>query len=539
MSQSAQRLRVLLLTEGTYPYHFGGVSTWCDMLLRQLPEVDFTLMSIISDARLLPLYALPANVVDLRPVALWGVLDSIESQTGLVDREFRRRRRRTTDRVITRRFVPLLRWMLRELLVADDEPERLGASIHAIHRFALEFELNTAMRSRAAWDTFALLATEHFPRMAASRGYPRARLHLSDLTTGMQWLHHVLFPIAHPLPRVDVAHAAMSGVCALVAACAKLEHGAGFLLTEHGIYIRESYLAEAGSAASLFLKVLRLRFALRVTQLSYATADLISPCCDYNKRWEARLGAPADRLQTIYYGVDSTTFSPAETSSDSQVDPEQPTVVWVGRINPLKDLHTLMRAAAVVHRERPDIRFLLYGSAAAEDEGYHQEILRVRTELALDDVVSFRGYIAQPAAAYRQADVVILSSVSEAFPFSILEAMLCGKPVVATAVGGVPEEIDGCGITVEPRNAAAMGHAILELMQDSDRRANLGQAARDKALREYSLDQFGRSYSATYRRISGRVSGKVPPPLVHMGGFGSAAVEWTRPAAAAAAVIGP
>jgi glycosyltransferase involved in cell wall biosynthesis len=327
----------------------------------------------------------------------------------------------------------------------------------------------------------------------------------------------------------------MSGVCALVALCAKLEHGAGFLLTEHGIYIRESYLAEAGSSASLFLKVLRLRFALRVTQLSYAMADLISPCCDYNKRWEARLGAPAERLRTIYYGVDATTFSPAETPGD-QVASKPPTVVWVGRINPLKDLHTLMHAAAVVHHARPDIRFLMYGSAAAEDEGYHQEILTLRTELALDSIVSFRGYIAQPAAAYHQADVVILSSVSEAFPFSILEAMLCGKPVVATAVGGVPEEIDGCGVTVEPRNPAALGHAILELMQDSARRAILGQAAREKALREYSLDQFGRAYHASYQRISGGVGGHIEQPLVPGSVSDGGAVEWTQRPAAAAAV---
>jgi glycosyltransferase involved in cell wall biosynthesis len=535
VSQSAQRLQVLLLTEGTYPYHFGGVSTWCDLLLRELPEVDFTLMSMISDARLQPLYALPVNVVELRPVALWGVLDSTESQSAAVVPDLYRRRRRTSDRVLSQTFVPLLQCFLHELFVSDDEPERLGASIHAIHRFALEYELDTAMRSRAAWDTFAAAAAEYFPRMAASRGYPRAELRLSDLTSGMQWLHHVLFPIARPLPRVDVAHAAMSGVCAVVALCAKLEHGAGFLLTEHGIYIRECYLAEAGSGASLFLKVLRLRFALRVTQLSYAMADLISPCCDYNKRWEARLGAPADRLQTIYYGVDATTFSPAETPAD-QVSGQPPTVVWVGRINPLKDLRTLMEAAAVVHRERPDIRFLLYGSAAAEDEGYHQEILTLRRELALEDVVSFRGYIAQPAAAYHQADLVMLSSVSEAFPFSILEAMLCGKPVVATAVGGVPEEIGGCGVTVEPRNPAAMGHAILELMQDSERRGNLGRAARVKALRQYSLDQFGRAYNASYEMISGGVGGHLPQPVAPAGVSNHEVLEWTRPPAAAAVI---
>jgi hypothetical protein len=262
--QPSGRLQVLLLTEGTYPYHFGGVSTWCHMLLRQLPEVDFTLMSIISDPRLPALYELSTNVVALRPVALWGVLDAVEAQTGMDVAELQRRRRRTTAKIIAYRFVPLLHLLLQEILMADDEPERLGASIHAIHRFALEYDLDTALRSRCAWDAFAATVSDCFPHIAAHHGYPGAELRLSDLTSGMQWLHHLLFPIAQPLPRVDVAHAAMSGLCAVVALCAKFEHSAGFLLTEHGIYIRECYLAEAGFSASLFLKILRLRFALRV-----------------------------------------------------------------------------------------------------------------------------------------------------------------------------------------------------------------------------------------------------------------------------------
>lgn len=255
-----------------------------------------------------------------------------------------------------------------------------------------------------------------------------------------------------------------------------------------------------------------MRFALRVTQLSYAVADLISPCCDYNKRWEARLGASDDRLETIYYGVDATIFSPAKRAADWESD-APPTVVWVGRINPLKDLRTLLEAAAVVHRDRPDVRFLLYGSAAVEDEAYHQEILALHAELALEAVVTFCGYISEPAAAYHQADLVVLSSVSEAFPFSILEAMLCGKPVVATAVGGVPEEIAGCGVTVEPRNSAAMGHAILELMRDPERRVVLGRAAREKAVREYSLHQFGRTYSSIYTKLARVGSGWRRVPL--------------------------
>ena len=503
--------RVLLLTEGTYPYHFGGVSTWCEVLLHELRDVDFTLMAMTSDPRLDPLYELPSNV-QLYPVPIWGLLDAAESRPRLGMGELHHRRSRTTEQVVRRNFVPIFQSFLEDVLVADDEPERLAASIHQLHRFALEHDLDAAMRSRPVWDCFLAVVAEYFPHQAAHYGYPYARLRLSDLTSGMQWLHHLLFPIARPLPTVDIAHAAMSGICSLVAVCEKLEHAAGLMLTEHGIYVRECYLAEAASADSLFLKILRLRFALRVTQVTYALADLILPCCDYNKRWELRLGAHPDRLRTIYYGVDSTRFSPQELPV-GRSDGTRPTVVWMGRINPLKDLATLLHAAELVHRQSPGVQFLLYGGAAAEDQGYFQEILSLRTELGLEEVVTFGGYTGEPAVAYNQADVVVLSSVSEAFPFSILEAMLCARPVVATAVGGVPEEIGGCGIAVEPRNPPAFAQAILDLINDPDRRATLGRAAREKALRHYSLDQFTRAYESTYQELAGRRAMQHAPAL--------------------------
>ncbi|HEX8967044.1 MAG TPA: glycosyltransferase, partial [Chloroflexota bacterium] len=183
-------------------------------------------------------------------------------------------------------------------------------------------------------------------------------------------------------------------------------------------------------------------------------------------------------------------------------------VVWVGRINPLKDLRTLIGAAALVKAKRPDVRFLLFGSAAAEDQAYYQDILALRAQLGVEDVVEFRGYIAQPVAAYNQGDIVALSSLSEAFPFSVLEAMLCARPVVATAVGGVPEEIQGCGIAVEPRNPRAMADAILELLDDPVRCAALGEAARLKAVEQFSLETCCGAHVASYTQLSAAAATK-------------------------------
>ena len=496
-----------MITEGTYPYHFGGVSTWCHSLVRGLPHVDFFLMSLISDPRLDPLFALPPNIVRLLPVPLWGILDAQEAAGDFTLADLARKQR-TTQAAIAEHLMPAFENFVVGLWSGQSEAARLAVAVHDIHRFALEFDLDTALRSRLAWDCFVDVGAAHFPQAAARHGYPNATFQLADLTTGLQWIRHLLFPISRPLPRVDVVHAAMAGTCTLVAICAKLEHGAAFLLTEHGIFLREAYLAAASSTDGLFLKLLRLRFARLITEMSYKVADQISPCCDYNKRWELRLGADPDRIRTLYYGVDSTEFKPADGPPRERAS----VVVWVGRINPLKDLRTLVEAANLVRAARPDVRFLLFGSAAAEDEGYHQEILALRAQLGLEEVVVFRGYIAQPTAAYQEGDVVALSSLSEAFPFSILEAMLCGKPVVATAVGGIAEQLEGCGITVEPRSPSAMARGILELLDDPQRCDALGRAARAKAMGQYSIQAFCGTHYDTYARLSGKLEPAAAAP---------------------------
>ena len=104
----------------------------------------------------------------------------------------------------------------------------------------------------------------------------------------------------------------------------------------------------------------------------------------------------------------------------------------------------------------------------------------------------------------------MLSSVSEAFPFVILEAMLCEKPVVATAVGGVPEQIAECGMIVEPRNHEAMAQAILVLIEDPELCRSLGAAARQKAMHAYSVRQSAQAHETAYLKMASRKPGTVP-----------------------------
>lgn len=489
---------VLLVTEGGYPYYRGGVSVWCDTLIHDLPDVSFALMSFVGSPRIDAKYPLPSNVTSCAKVPLWGIREVLETSDTLTMAELRRRRRDTNDAVLRRNFLPSFRTLVAELYQERASVDRLASAIHGLHRFFIRYDFDTALRSRPTWQCFLDAAREQFAPAAARIGYNTADCSLADVTAAMTLLYRWLIPLANPLPPADLVHATSVGLPSLAAIAAKLENGSPVLVTEHGVFLRERCLQELHAPSSLFVKFLSMRFALHITALSYSVADQISPGSNYNRRWELRGGAQPERLATIYNGVDPESFRPAERRDAT------PLVVWVGRITPVKDLITLIRAAAVVRAARSDVRFALFGAAPQGDEQYYNDCVDLVRSLGLESVVEFRGYVPSAEAAFNEGDVVVMSSISEGFPYSVIEAMLCEKSIVATAVGGVPEAIEGCGIAVEPRNPDALAEGILRLVNDAALRRAMGKAARQRAASKFNLGQCVAAYEESYRRLAAR-----------------------------------
>jgi len=154
------------------------------------------------------------------------------------------------------------------------------------------------------------------------------------------------------------------------------------------------------------------------------------------------------------------------------------------------------------------------------------------TGLGLEQTVVFAGTTTTPWDVYRSADVVAMASVSEAFPYAVIESMLCGAAVVATDVGGVREALGPAGILVNARDPSALATAILDLLAAPGHRQKLGAAARARALRHFTEDKFVAEYRASYRRLvdGEAVPGAIPadlaslstanPPNVQCGGGG-------------------
>jgi glycosyltransferase involved in cell wall biosynthesis len=232
-----------------------------------------------------------------------------------------------------------------------------------------------------------------------------------------------------------------------------------------------------------------------VTSLSYAYADQVSPVCHYNTRWESKFDVDPKRIQVIYNGVDTKVFQEAKPRTSGH-----PTVVTVARIDPLKDMITLIKSAAVVKAKIPDVQFLIYGSVSVP--GYYEECLSLRKELELEETVIFAGHTTNMAAAYGSGDIVALTSISEAFPYSVVEAMMCSRAVISTDVGGISEAIGDTGIMVPPRDYDSLADGIIKLLTNVELRNTLAQEGRERALSNFTLDKVLNLHLKTYSRMA-------------------------------------
>jgi glycosyltransferase involved in cell wall biosynthesis len=485
-----RRLSVLLTTEGTYPYHKGGVSTWCHALTSKVSDVDFTILAVAMHPYMEKAYELAPNVRDLITVPLWGTEDPAEYGWYPSAAAFLRGRWQTTDDIVGRRFVPIYERFFREAIGTPPSLARVAEAVVALHEYFGAFDYQRTMTDRLVWESFGRIVAEGWRRAEPELPPPS----LGEIADAWRLLGRLLTVLATPIPRTDVTHSAAAAFCGLPCIVAKLRWGTPFVLTEHGVYLREQYLNLGRSIPSLFVRWVLSRVIGTVADLSYVFADQVSPVCRYNTRWEQWRGVQRGRIKVIYNGVDPARFSPAP---DNAAPRERPLIVSVGLIFPLKGQLDLIEAAALVRQVVPNVEVRLYGSAS--DADYYAECqARVRA-LGLETTVIFAGTTREPWAVYRQADVVAMASISEAFPYAVIESMLSGAAIVATDVGGVREALGPSGLLVDPRDPGALANALLELLASPDERRRLGTAARARALEHFTEEKFVDEYRATYR----------------------------------------
>lgn len=477
---------IALIAEGTYPFHAGGVSVWCDQLIRGLPEHRFHVHALSGTGLESITWSSPANLASLSVTALWG------SPLG-------RSTRRTPDRFDTAHL---------EFLRAIVRPEGAGnaftAALRVMFEYAQSANLGVALISNGALDR--LIAVWQETRTHPTPGTLERDIAfgptLGDALTASELLAHFLQPLSALPPKVDLCHSVSNGLSALVALASRWTYGTPFILTEHGVYLRERYISYLDSPYSQPVRAFVLNFFRQLSNTAYRTADLVTPGSEYNRRWEVRNGAAPSRIRPVYNGVDTAEFPPPEH------EPLVPTISWLGRIDPLKDIHTLIRAFALVRGTVPHAELRLFGATPPGNESYHDSCLALIRHLGLEGVARLEGRVRTPVDAYHAGHMVALTSISEGFPYSLIEAMASGRPVVATEVGGVPEAVGEAGVVVPPRDYRAVAEACVTLFRDEPLRRHLGEAARNRALALFALDKFLEIYRHIYPEVASGTWGR-------------------------------
>jgi len=479
---------VLLCTEGTYPFMGGGVSTWCDILCRELEEYDFTLYAVTGEPEVRLQYELPPNVRAIAHVPLFGTYEPAEVLlSDVAPRVLAARRRATTDRAVAAGFVPLLRRLI-AALGAPSSPDDDGRLIWELWSWFAEHDWRRTWKAAPTWEAFREAAVQtHDPNEPEPT--------IAEVAGAMRWLSSYLVPLSAPIPRTDIVHTTIAGFPGLAGIVAHHEHATPYVVTEHGVWVRERYIAVSTGPFSAYSKRFLMGLSAHLARVNYRIASVVSPVTGFNRRWELPYGAPDERIVTVPNGIDPSMFTPAPKPAATA---GRPVVVAAARVFPLKDLETMIRSAVVARAEIPDVLYRVYGSLDA-DVPYVARCRELIAELGLEDTFEFAGHHAKPADLYNEGDISALSSISEGFPYTVLESMACARPVVATDVGGVREALDGYGILVRPGDHVAFGEAVVTLLRDSTLRTRLGRQAREAVLARFrtahSVDGYRRFYA--------------------------------------------
>ena len=487
---------VCLVLEGTYPYVRGGVATWVHRLLNGLPEIRFAVVHIGPErsARARSYYDRPANVTVRED--LFCREAAPVSDDGALRRAARAQRHR---------------------LAGAREPSRLLSGIRRMH---LEDEGEDGLLDDFAAGDLTEEALLHGPEvfLVVEELYARLAPGCSfiDFFWHFRAMHLPLVRLLAAAPPVAGAyHAVCTGYAGLLAAVWSRRMGVPMLLSEHGIYARERRLEleraswlertrdrrHTGRSGGPFdsptaaaLRRMWTRFFAVLARAAYGQASVIVSLSEASRQRQLADGADPARTRVIPNGIDLDLFVAPLPAGPKRGGARGPVRVgFVGRLVPIKDVITFLRACFLVSNDMP-IDVAIYGPTN-EDPAYVRRCRRLVAHLGLERVVEFRGS-APASRIYASLDIVVLTSLSEGQPLVVLEAGAAGLPVVVSDVGACRELVEGGD---EADRALGPAGIVTRLAAPEETAAAILRLARDPALRE-AMGASGRQrVSARYR----------------------------------------
>lgn len=487
----------MLLLEGTFPYVSGGVSSWVDQILRGFPEYRFGAVFIGSspedygDLK----YELPPNLVHLETCYLH---DHRREQSEIAELSGNR----DAFNVIRR----LHEWFCR--------PEGAGLD-QALKR--LDFYLDPAagvdfrqfLYSRRSWEFISELYQERCSDPSFVDYFWTVRNMHAPVWS--------LAQVASTLIPARLYHTVSTGYAGFLGALLHYSTGRPLILSEHGIYTKErridifhsDWIQDNRNALQKdpteisYYRDLWIRFFEALGSFCYDASSTIVSLFEGARSRQVDDGAPGERTRVIPNGIDIDRFAPLRSSRS-----ERPPLVLtlLGRVVPIKDVKTFIRAVRIIATRLPEIQGWVVGPDDEHPE-YAAECRALVDSLDLSANITFMGQ-RNPTEVLSDTGLLVLSSVSEGLPLVILEAFASGIPAVATDVGSCrqlimgygeeDERIGAAGGIVGISNPQSLAEECLNLLTVPRRWQAARQAAMVRVERFYTHQRMFTSYREIY-----------------------------------------
>ncbi len=496
MPKQTETVDIALLLEGTYAFVAGGVSGWVDQMIRGFPELTFAVIFIGSrQSDYGPQkYELPPNVRVLQTHYLY-------------EREDLPKVKPSKGNAATFDRVEKMHEFFRAPIAFHDSAHLVG-------------ELTDELDTKLSFEDF-LYSERSFDYIRRQFNRHSSDPSFVDYFWTIRIMHAPIWRLAKirdGLPAARVYHTISTGFAGLLGVLAKRRFRRPLLVSEHGIYTKERRidlfaahwiadnrsLFERDTAEIAYFRQLWIRFFEAIGRAAYDAADQIVALFDANRERQIADGAAAERTQNIRNGIDIDRFAPLR-----ELRPMTPPKVLclVGRVVPIKDVKTFIRAMRVLVNRMPDVEGWIAGPLD-EDAAYAKECQSLIEALGLQAQVKMLGFQSM-TEILPKVGLVVLSSISEALPLSVLEAFAAGIPVVTTDVGscaeliygGTPEDraLGAAGEVVGIANPQALAEAAVSLLADPTRWERAARTAILRVERYYSDQHMFDHYRVLYQ----------------------------------------
>ena len=464
-------MKICMILEGSYPFVFGGVSSWTHQYIQAMKEHTFILWCIGAERkdRNRFKYEIPDNVVEIRQVFLDDALcmEHFAKTVHLNDRE------------------------LQQIyyLISGEETD-----------WDILFEL--FQRKKA--NPLSILMSEQFLEVIQNvclETYPYVSF-ADFFHTVRSMLLPELYLMTGTVPEADLYHATATGYSGILGSLGKWKFNRPFILTEHGIYTREreEELLRASWVIPEFRKQW-IRLFYNFSHCAYVHADVVTSLYEKAGRIQADLGCDEKKLRVIVNGVHYENFCriPPKTGNECIC------IGAVVRIARIKDVKTMIYAFADLKMRMTDRKVTLFILGDVDDPDYRKECVSLIEILQVPDIV-FTGPV-NVAEYMEKFDFTILTSISEAQPLSVLESFAAARPVVATDVGCCRELIYGkcddpfgqAGFLVPPMHRAEIADAMERMCREDQLRKQMGQAGQKRVKTFYTHEISMNKFRDLYR----------------------------------------